>query len=215
MLASQHCSEVICCYWYHQQGWTGSYETLTRFSSYTYTCLSCDNLSSESLLQSIRSWVWQLCLQIRGGQCRLQWGWLCDKQWDRGNAGELLIHELLKNTATCAYSESTPSYTCFSISLFDLKLPLLTSCQHFPSTCTLCPQSRALAFTSVRKNTWSMLWQSVCIHTPRMSSLCGCTLALLFQDNTISPLMHASRTFYTNDCLTVHCISSYSVPSMP
>ena len=52
---------------------------------------------------------------------------------------------------------------------------------------------RALASTSVRMNTWSMLWQSMWTHTPMISSLCDCTLPLSFQNYIVSPLIHASH----------------------
>ena len=122
----------------------------------------------------------------------------------------------------CAYLKGTPTPVfrqakkmvvhVLTVSLFDLNLPPLPSYQHSPSTFTLCPQLKPLASTSVRVNTWNVLRQSVCTHAPTMSSLCGCTLPLSFQNYTVSPVIPASHGHFTlMTACTVHCISSYTL----
>ena len=96
------------------------------------------------------------------------------------------------------------------IDQFSAVFPCSPSCQDSLSTCatltssTLCPQLRALASTSVRMNTWSMLWQSMYTRTPMMSCLCGCTLHLSFQNNTLS----------THTCISWRYCLALSVTSM-
>ena len=108
------------------------------------------------------------------------------------------------------------------IDQFSAVFPCSPSCQDSLSTCatltssTLCPQLRALASTSVRMNTWSMLWQSMYTRTPMMSCLCGSTLHLSFQNNTVSPLVHASHGdivlhYLVTSCMySVFCVFDYS-----
>jgi len=136
MLASQHCSEVI---WYHRKGWTvqlwhfhkGFQLTFQRYIA-TYMLVS-----SESLLQSITSWVWQFCLQIRGVQSRsLQWGWLRAKSVGLWKCLWAFNTQTLEENM-CTYLQSTPTpvfrqakkcSTCthyLSINSIDLNHPLL------------------------------------------------------------------------------------------
>ena len=115
------------------------------------------------------------------------------------------MNELLKNIAMCAYLESTPTPVFRQVERNG------STCAHYLSIWSQTSPSPQLSAFPLHLHILSTV-ETTNLHlcesehmecalahpyAPTMCCLCGCTLPLSFQNNTISPLIHASHRHFT------------------